>query len=224
MFVFSLVAWPARVYACDSLICFGDWFGITDIAKRDAERREKEKALDAQISAATQSAANDLARIQNARYESDNQRMIAIRQAEIAWAAYEKQWADWKDVQMKAYDAEIAGGKNMAEIAQAGIHESGQTQRSRIAWDSSYNIITVIIIGGIVSIFVVRRTSPQPPAVMMLPWAAPRPTSLQWSEEKQRYLNAVQWTDDNPFDQTIRIVQPKEIRTENYSITKGTRS
>ena len=161
---------PTPVYACDSWICLGDIFGWTDVAKvhadrdtklatEDTARAEKVKMLDVQIQTNLSAARTEVQRIQEAQYESDNQRQIAIRNAELQFAAYQAQLDSAKETQLKAYDAQIAAGQDQANIAQTGIREAGWTQRVNIEWNGSYNIVTVLVVGAILAYFIRRRTA-----------------------------------------------------------------
>ena len=164
---------PAKAEGCGwNVLCV---LGITQVMDRDAQRREEEKRLDLQIQANLNTSNQELQRIQNARYESDNQREIAIRNAELAHQDYQKQLDVWKDQQLAIFDnqtkALIEAGHDQANIAQRGIVEAAGTARAKIAWDSSYNIITVLVVGAIVVAFAHRRnqSAAVPPTVVYVP-------------------------------------------------------
>lgn len=176
---------PAKAEGCGwNVLCV---LGVTQVMDRDAQRREEEKRLDLQIQANLNTSNQELQRIQNARYADDNQRQIAIRNAELASEQYKAQLDAWKEQQLNIFDnqtkALIEAGHDQANIAQRGIVEAAGTARAKIAWDSSYNIITILVVGAIVVAFTHRRsqTAAVPPTVVYVPqpMLTPPPTYTQ---------------------------------------------
>lgn len=138
---------PARAYACDSWICLGDWFGYTNIAARDAERKEKMAETERQR-------AIEIARVNadaQARIAEANRQLEAQRiQGQIS-ALQAKAMADAFAATVNAKrDEYVAALQNNAQVAITGINETGQTERSRISWEAKTNMLTIGIVGFLV--------------------------------------------------------------------------
>ena len=224
---------PAKAEGCGwNVLCV---LGITQVMDRDAQRREEEKRLDLQIQANLNTSNQELQRIQNARYESDNQRQIAIRNAELASEQYKAQLDAWKEQQLNIFDnqtkALIEAGHDQANIAQRGIVEAAGTARAKLAWDSSYNIITVLVVGAIVVAFAHRRsqTAAVPPTVVYVPQPVlpPPPTYPQVETiHVQGYIVEEKGIADDFWAETVhaRPVQPvgRQIRVVNNALPDHT--
>lgn len=220
---------PAHAEGCGwNVLCV---LGVTQVMDRDAQRREEEKRLDVQIQANLNASNQELQRIQNAQYESDNQKQIALRNAELAQQTYQAQLDAWKDQQLNIFDnqtkALIEAGHDQADIAQRGIVEAAGTARAKLAWDGSYNIITVLVLGAIVAAFASRRkeASTVPPTVVYMqpPVLPPPPTYPQVETIKvQGYIE-----DEADFWMATaqgRAVQPvgRQIRVINNALPDHT--
>lgn len=143
--VFAL--YPAKAYACDSFLCLGEITGITDIAKRDAERKEKQSEIDRQR-------ALDIARVNadaQARIAEANRQLEAQRIQGRISEVQAKTMADAFAAAVNAKrDEYIAALQTNAQVAISGINETGQTERSRISWEAKSNMLTIGIVGFLV--------------------------------------------------------------------------
>jgi hypothetical protein len=217
--------WPAQSVHAEgcglNVLCLlGVTEVVTHVADREADRREKEAEIYKQIQQAQAVADQQLEQIKSARYASDNQRQIAIRTAELAHDTYIQQLDDYKAVQLKALDVNIAASKDQADIAQRGIVEAGKTARTRLAWDGTYNIVTVLIIAAILGFFIHRRTKhaagAQPTVILM----TPANEYLPWPD-----CRAVQQASSNLYDQAfwdaVAHARPvRQLTNEVYDLSK----
>lgn len=139
--------YPTKAYACDSFLCLGDMLGITDIAKRDAERKEKQAETERQRQ-------TDVARINadaQARIAEANRQLEAQRIQGRISEAQAKAMADAFTASVNAKrDEYIAALQSNAQVAISGINETGQTERSRISWEAKSNMLTIGIVGFLV--------------------------------------------------------------------------
>lgn len=155
-----LAMYPAKAYACDSFLCLGDMLGITDIANRDAERKEKQAETERQRQI-------EVARINadaQARIAEANKQLEAQRVQGRISEAQAKAMADAFASAVNAKrDEYIAALQSNAQVAIAGINETGQTERSRISWEAKANMLTIGIVGllvlvGLVCVVYVMRS------------------------------------------------------------------
>jgi hypothetical protein len=218
-----LHAQPVHAEECHSwtLLCL---FGVTDVVTSVSDgynaRKVAEKNIDREIQERKALADQQLEQFKSARYESDNQRQIAIRNAELAHDTYIQQLDGYKAVQLKQLDANIAANHDQADIAQRGIVEAGQTARMRLAWDGTYNIVTILVIAAVLGFFIYRRTKPasgaQPTVILM----APANEYLPWPD-----CRAVQPAASNLYDQAfwdaVAQARPVEQLPNNvYDLSK----
>lgn len=159
---------PVKAYACDSFLCLGDMLGITDIAKRDAERKEKQAETEHQR-------AVDVARINadaNARIAEANRQLEAQRiQGKISEAQAKSMADAFAALVASKRDEAIAGITQNAQVAIAGINQTGDTERTRLGWDAKSNMLTIAIIGLLLLTAMVilhHRTKQTPQITVML--------------------------------------------------------
>ncbi len=195
-----LSARPAPAYACDSLLCLGDIFGWTDVAKVHADRDVKKAELDKQKADIDRQRSAEVARINadaQARLAEANRQIQAdITNGKITMAQAQAQADAFKAlVEQKANesiaainknaDTAIAGINQAGQINLAGVKETGETARASIAAESHNSVVLMLIVGGLLAIVLVfvgflmlRKTGPtmsQAPqiTVVMQPVAMP---------------------------------------------------
>jgi hypothetical protein len=145
--VFLSTFYPARAYACGSFLCIGDMLGITDMANRDAQRREHQAEIDRQK-------AQEVARINadaQARIAEANRQLEAQRiQGQIS-ATQAKAMADAFAAAVNAKrDEYVAALQANAQVAINGINETGATERERVGWQAKTDMLTIGIIGVLI--------------------------------------------------------------------------
>lgn len=168
---------PAKAYACDSFLCLGDMLGITDIAARDAQRKEKQAETEHQRTV-------DVARINadaNARIAEANRQLEQQRiQGKISEAQAKSMSDAFAALVASKRDEAIAGITQNAQVAIAGINQTGETERNRLGWDAKSNMLTIAIIGLLLltaMLILHCRTKQAPQITVML--ANPQRTQLE---------------------------------------------
>jgi len=189
-FVLSLMPRPA--YACDSLLCLGDIFGWTDVAKVHSDR-------DQQLANIKAKQAQDVARINadaQARIAEANREIEAQRvQGQIS-AANAKAMADAFAATVNAKRDEYIGALTQnAQVAISGINQTGETERSRIGWQAKTDMLTIVIVGilvlfglGIAAYMLNKRQGPQPPQQVVVMLAGSNPQHRQLERPQTIYL------------------------------------
>lgn len=179
--VASLVAllWPATAQASCSgfLDCLLGMTERTEVrAQRDVERARIEAQRDAEtarIEAEAQErvrlADAEVERVKQLRFESEADRDIAIAQANAKAEEYKAMIAGLTSekvagIQSNA-DTQIAALQAQAEIATAGILETGKTERWRVAFGWATVIISLLIIGVAIIVWMRRQGG----AILVLP-------------------------------------------------------
>lgn len=166
--VFGHQVTPA--YACDSILCLGDIFGWTDVAKVHADRDVKKAELDKQKADIDRQRAADIERIRadaEARLQESNRMIQAqIEQGKLNAAQAQAQADAFKAlVEQKANesiaaitknaDTAIAGINQAGQINLAGVKETGETARASIAAESHNNTVMLLVVGGLLAIVLV---------------------------------------------------------------------
>lgn len=158
---------PAPAYACDSILCLGDIFGWTDVAKVHADRDVKKAELDKQKADLERLRSAEVARINadaQARLAEANRQIQAdITNGKITMAQAQAQADAFKAlVEQKASesiaainknaDTAIAGINQAGQINLAGVKETGETARASIAAESHNNVVLMLVVGGLLAI------------------------------------------------------------------------
>lgn len=165
-----LSARPAPAYACDSILCLGDIFGWTDVAKVHADRDVKKAELDKQKADIDRQRAAEVARINadaqarlaeaNRQIQADlNNSKITIAQAQAQADAFktlveQKAAESIAAINQNAQTA-IAGINQAGQINLAGVQETGETARASIAAESHNNTVMLLVVGGLLAIVLV---------------------------------------------------------------------
>ena len=180
---------PTKAYACDSFLCLGDMLGITDIAARDAQRKEKQAETEHQRTV-------DVARINadaNARIADANRQLEAQRiQGKISEAQAKSMADAFAALVASKRDEAIAGITQNAQVAIAGINQTGETERNRLGWDAKSNMLTIAIIGLLLltaMLILYRRTNQAPQITVMLA----NPQRGQLEQPDTVYLSKTQY-------------------------------
>lgn len=182
---------PRPAYACDSVICLGDWFGWTEVSKVHADRDKAVAATNAQKAA-------DVARINadaQARIAEANRQLEAQRiQGQIS-AVQAKTMADAFAATVNAKrDEYVAALQNNAQVAISGINETGETERSRIGWQAKTDMLTIVIIGLLllcglgIAAYILNKRTPQPPQQVVVMLADAHPQQVQVERARSAYL------------------------------------
>lgn len=191
---------PKAAYACSGFIdCL---FGLTDRtevrAERDVEKARIEAVAAADIAKIQaeqterlRQADAEVERVKQQQFATEAQRDIAIANAQAQVDQYkasiEALTAErLAGIQSNA-DSQIAALQAQAEIATAGILETGRTERYRIVGGWTFSIVALVLAGLLVALYL--RRQPQRPVMMVT--------------EQQRM--ALPWLNDNQ----IEIVEVK---------------
>lgn len=190
-FFLALVVWsiPGSAYACSGWIdC---WLGIsstveirqsqqTERERITAERDEQIAGIEAEKAEREQQAHIEVERVKQQQYASEAQRDIAIAQAQQQAEQYKTMIAGLTSekiagIQSNA-DSQIAALQAQAQIAIAGITETGATERYRVAGGWLFAIVAVVVVAFIL-VSIIRRQPTQPQQTIVLlsdPTAYPR--------------------------------------------------
>lgn len=167
--------WPATAQASCSgfLDCLLGMTERTEVrAQRDVERarieaqRDAETArIEAEATERLRQADAEVERVKLQRYESEAQRDIAIAQAQQQAEQYKAMIAGLTDekvagIQANA-DTQIAALQAQAEIAQAGILETGRTERYRIVGGWAFSIVAIVAIAFLLALSIRRHQAGQ---------------------------------------------------------------
>lgn len=139
-----------------------------DVAKIQAEQAERVRQADAEVE-----------RVKQQQYATNAQRDIAVAQVEQQAQQYRATVAALTaerlaGIQANA-DSQIAALQAQAEIATAGILETGRTERYRIVGGWTFAVVAVVLVGLLLALYM--RRQPQQPVMMVtgqqrhsLPW------------------------------------------------------
>lgn len=171
-----LLVAPVPVQACDGILCLGTLFNVTERKQIEANKQTEIARIQAEQAKETARIEGEAAtRIQEA--EAQLQREVQAGQLAQAQAdAQARQFVAMVEAERdkRITEIELSYGQaaamieSQSEVAIAGINQTGETERNRIAWDSSYNIITVLVIAAIVIYWMRRQKQPAAPQVIMI--------------------------------------------------------
>lgn len=194
--VAALVAllWPAKASAsCSGFIdCLFGFTERTEVrnaaateqARIQAQRDAETARIEAEAQERVRLADAEVERVKQLRFESEADRDIAIAQAEQQAEQYKAMIAGLTDEKIAGIDAsaetQIAALQAQAEIAQAGILETGRTERTRIVGGWTFAGLVVV---GIVLIVLYWFRRQGGNVVILLPDGTERP-ALPWYNEQ----------------------------------------
>lgn len=176
----ALVLWgiPGSAYACSGL--FDCWFGFTDrvevrqaaMTEREritAERDEAVARIQAEADERVRQADIEVERVRQQQYQNETQRDIAIAQAQQQAEQYKAMIAGLtaekvSGIQANA-DSQIAALQAQAQIAIAGITETGATERYRVVGGWLFAVVAVVVV-ALILVAIIRRQPTQ--TVVML--------------------------------------------------------
>ena len=181
--IVAVILWailqPAGVYACSGFIdCL---FGFTDrVEVRQAEMTERERIaadrdanvarIQAEADEAKRRADIEVERVKQQQYANEAQRDIAIAQAQQQAEQYKAMIAGLTSekvagIQSNA-DSQIAALQAQAQIAIAGITETGATERWRVGGGWLFAVVAVVV-AGLILLAIIRRQPAQQTVVML---------------------------------------------------------
>ncbi len=175
-----LVSLPMRAKACSGFIdC---WLGIsstvetrqTQMTEREriaADRDESIARIQAEADERVHQADIEIERVKQQQYQSEAQRDIAIAQAQQQAEQYRVMIAGLTaekvaGIQSNA-ESQIAALQAQAQIAVAGITETGATERWRVGGGWLFAVVAVVV-AGLIAAYIIRRQTPPPPTVVLL--------------------------------------------------------
>lgn len=150
-----------------------DAAAAADIAKIQAEQAERVRQADAEVE-----------RVRQQQFATEAQRDIAIANAQAQVDQYkasiEALTAERLSGIQSNADSQIAALQAQAEIATAGILETGKTERTRVVGGWAFSIVAIIWAGLLVALYL-RRQQQHP--VMMV--TEQQRMSLPWLNDNQ---------------------------------------
>lgn len=165
-----LLVLPTPAKACSGL--FDCMFGWTDRAEVRSAAETEQARIDAQAAAdvarieaeqaeRVRQADAEVERVKQQQYATEAQRDIAIAQVEQQAEQYKASIAAitaerLAGIQANA-DSQIQALQSQAEIATAGILETGKTERYRIVGGWTFAIVAIVL-GGVLLALYARRT------------------------------------------------------------------
>lgn len=169
---------PVRAYACSGFIdC---WFGITESVQiRQTQQTERERITAARDEAVARIQAEadervrqadiEVERVKQQQYQNEAQRDIAVAQAQQQAEQYKAMIAGLtaekvSGIQANA-DSQIAALHEQAQIAIAGITETGATERWRVGGSWAFAVVAVVV-AGLILVTIIRR-QPQQTVVLL---------------------------------------------------------
>ncbi len=183
---------PVSVFACSGILdCAFGWSdreevrqaAETERSRIEAQATAEQARIEGEAQAALRMAEAEVERVRQQRFVSEADRDIAIAQAQAQanqYAAMIKGLTDEKIAGIQANaDTQIMALQSQAEIATAGILETGKTERYRIVGGWASTIIAFILVGLIVLYWMRRYAGsvtvlPQPRQAIgertQLPW------------------------------------------------------
>lgn len=147
----------------------------TEIARIEAEQAERVRQADAEVE-----------RVRQQQFATNAQRDIAIAQIEQQAAQYKASIAALTaerlaGIQANA-DSQIQSLQSQAEIATAGILETGKTERYRIVGGWAFAIVAVVLVGVLAGLYV-RRTPMLDDGRQVVMVAGRQHTQLPWLDD-----------------------------------------
>lgn len=157
-----------------------------EVARIEAEQAERVRQADAEVE-----------RVRQQQYATNAQRDIAIAQIEQQAAQYKASIAALTaerlaGIQANA-DSQIQALQSQAEIATAGILETGKTERYRIVGGWAFAIVAIVLVGLLVGLYVRRAPmhADSRPVVMV---TGRQHTQLPWmNDENQIEIREVKY-------------------------------
>jgi hypothetical protein len=157
-----------------------------EVARIEAEQAERVRQADAEVERARQQ-----------QYATNAQRDIAIAQIEQQAAQYKASIAALTaerlaGIQANA-DSQIQALQSQADIATAGILETGKTERYRIVGGWAFAIVAIVLVGLLVGLYVRRAPmhADSRPVVMV---TGRQHTQLPWmNDENQIEIREVKY-------------------------------
>lgn len=163
-----LASIPGRAYACSGWIdC---WLGISSTVEiRQTEQTERERIaaerdadvarIQAEAQERVRQADAEVERIRQMQYQSEADRDIAIAQANAKAEEYKAMIAGLTSekitgIQSNA-DSQIAALQAQAQIAIAGINQTGETERWRIGGGWTFAVVAVVV-AGLILLAIIR--------------------------------------------------------------------
>lgn len=191
-FVFVVTAailLPKPAYACSGLLdCAFGWTERTEVrtaaeteqariaAQRDAEVTRIEGEAQARIA----DAQKEVERVRQQQFQTESDRDVAIAQAQAQVDQYKasiQALVDEKTENIRAgADTQIAALQGQAQIAIAGITETGSTERYRIAGGWIFATVAIVL----VALLIISAMRKQQRQVVLLPHQRPQ---LPWTND-----------------------------------------
>lgn len=164
---------PTKAYACSGILdCAFGWSERTELRTQSAEelarieaQRDREiEAVKAQAAERVRQADAEVERVKQLQYQSEADRDVAIAQAQAQADQYramiggltEERTADIK----ASADTQIAALQSQAQIAIAGITETGATERWRIGGGWAFSIVALFVMGVLLVVAMRRHREP----------------------------------------------------------------
>lgn len=195
----TLATMPATAYASCSgwLDCALGWTERTEVrAQRDIEQARIEAAAAADIAKIQAEQAErvrqadaEVERVKQQQFATEAQRDIAIANAQAQVDQYkasiEALMAErLAGIQSNA-DSQIAALQAQAEIATAGILETGKTERYRIVGGWAFAIVAIGLL-GLLAVLYMRRLPTTTDRRTVLIVTKPRQPPLPWSDDAEQ--------------------------------------
>lgn len=201
-----LLAMPTQAKACSGI--FDCMFGWTDRAEVRSAAETEQARIDAQAAAEVarieaeqaervRQADAEVERVKQQQYATEAQRDIAIANAQAQVDQYKASIAALTaerlaGIQANA-DSQIQALQSQAEIAIAGITETGTTERYRIVGGWTFAVVAIVLAGLLVALYVRRAPmhADSRPVVMV---TGRQHTQLPWlNDENQIEIREVKY-------------------------------
>lgn len=186
--VLALLAMPTPAKACSGwLDCAFGWTDRTEVraaaeteqARIDAQAAAEVARIEAEQAERVRQADAEVERVKQQQFATNAQRDIAIAQIEQQAAQYKASIAALTSERLAGIqanaDSQIAALQAQAEIATAGITETGRTERYRIVGGWTFAIVAIVLCGLLLALYAQRHQ--QRPVIMVtgrqhtqLPW------------------------------------------------------
>lgn len=169
---------PQPAYACSGwLDCAFGWSERTELRTESAEELARIEAqrdadvaqIEAQAAERVRQADAEVERVKQMQYQSEADRDVAVAQAQAQAEQYRAMIAgltEERTADIKASaDTQIVALQSQAQIAIAGITETGATERWRIGGGWVFSIVALFVLGVLIAQAMRRQQQP----VIMLP-------------------------------------------------------
>ena len=165
-----LLAMPTPAKACSGLFdCMFGWTDRTEVrsaaeteqARIDAQTAAEVARIEAEQAERVRQADAEVERVKQQQYATEAQRDIAIANAQAQVDQYKASISAitaerLAGIQSNA-DSQIAALQAQAEIATAGITETGRTERYRIVGGWTFAIVSVVLVGLLLALYAQRH-------------------------------------------------------------------